>query len=81
MDINEKSLIVGCNYHTTWQRYKGMRFVLIKINGTQATLKTRTTNRQFSTNVKDLIFIMTNYNINKANKIIHESRPIKSKLQ
>ncbi len=62
-------LVIGCNYHTTWQKYAGMRFVLTGINGTKAKMKTRKTNRRFETNISDLIFIETEHNINKANRL------------
>lgn len=69
--INEKSIIVGCNYHLTWQKNKAMRFVLADINEKYALMKTRTTNAKFWTNKKDLIFIMSNHNIEKAKKILY----------
>jgi hypothetical protein len=64
--IDKNSIVIGCNYHTKWQKDKGMRFVLKEINGDKARLITRKTNRDFWTNVSDLIFIMTKYNIDKA---------------
>ncbi len=64
-------LIIGCNYHTTWQKNPGMRFVLTSISedGMTATLETRKTNKKFKTKVTDLIFINTSYNIEKAKKL------------
>ncbi len=59
-------IAVGCNYHTTWQKHKAMRFVLVEIKGDKSRLKTRQTNKDFWTNVKDLIFIESNYNKRKA---------------
>ena len=55
-----ENLIVGCNYHTKWQRNKSMRFVLAEIKEDKARLKTRNTKKDFWTNVSDLIFIETN---------------------
>ena len=65
-------IIIGCNYHTTWQKNKAMRFVLRKIEGDKAQLGTRTTNKLFWTNVADLIFIQTTYNCQKAIKLSKE---------
>jgi hypothetical protein len=62
-------IIVGCNYHTTWQKHKSMRFVLVEIKGEKARLQTRNTNKDFWTNIKDLIFIETKYNKQKAIKL------------
>jgi len=67
--MSEPKLIIGCNYHTTWQSHKAMRFVLSEIKGDKALLTTRNTKRSFWTDVKDLIFIETSYNQNKANKL------------
>lgn len=64
--LPENKLIIGCNYHTKWQSDKRMRFILKKINGDKALLATRITKKEFWTNVSDLIFIETNYNIEKA---------------
>lgn len=61
-------LVNGCNYHTSWQSHKSMRFVLHsfdKVKGV-ATLKTRGTRRIFKTKISDLIFIQTGYNRSKA---------------
>jgi len=46
-----------------------MRFVLLKINGTVATLATTRTCKQFTTKVSDLIFIDTDHNNGKADLI------------
>lgn len=62
-------LVIGCNYHTKWQRVKSMRFVLAEIKGDKARLKTRRTNKDFWCNVSDLIFIETNYNTRKADRL------------
>lgn len=59
-------LVIGCNYHTTWQRHKAMRFVLVEIKGGRARLATRSTKRQFWTNTADLVFIDTEANVEKA---------------
>ena len=68
-DITEKTIVVGCNYHTTWQKHKGMRFVLEEVRDDKARLTTRNTGKDFWTKVDDLIFIMTDYNISKALKL------------
>lgn len=46
-----------------------MRFVLLDICGDSAYLGTRTTNRRFYTKVSDLIFIKTNHNIQKYDRL------------
>lgn len=63
-------IIVGCNYHTTWQSNKGMRFVLAGIENGKARLQTRNTNKSFLTNLDDLIFINTDHNKRKAKSLI-----------
>lgn len=74
-------IVIGCNYHTTWQRDKGMRFVLVAINGTKATLETRRSNKRFETNINDLIFIKTLHNTLKADRIEHlNGKMIHSKI-
>ena len=60
---------IGCNYHTTWQAHKAMRFVLVEVKGDRARLRTRTTGKDFWTDVKDLIFISTSHNRRKANEL------------
>ena len=60
---------IGCNYHTKWQSNKGMRFVLKEIKGDKCLLYTRTTKREFWTNVSDLIFITTTHNKLKAQRL------------
>lgn len=64
-------LVVGCNYHTTWQRHPGMRFVLSELSKdkTQAKLSTRNTKKEFWCKVSDLIFIESVHNKQKADKI------------
>lgn len=64
-----QQLIIGCNYHTTWQSHPAMRFVLIEVKGDKARLKTRASKKDFWTDVKDLIFIDTNYNRNKGKRL------------
>jgi len=66
---NPNHIQIGCNYHTKWQANKAMRFVLKEIKGDRACLATRTTQKNFWTNVSDLIFITTNHNIEKAIKL------------
>ena len=65
----EPRLVVGCNYHATWQTDKAMRFVLTKLRGSRARLETRRTKKKFWTDTGDLIFITSNCNIKKAQKI------------
>ena len=46
-----------------------MRFVLVEVKGDKARLKTRASKKDFWTDVKDLIFIDTNYNRNKGKRL------------
>lgn len=62
-------IIIGCNYHTVWQSNKSMRFVLIEIYNDKAKLMTRTSRKNFWTNVSDLIYIHTNHNNKKAREL------------
>jgi hypothetical protein len=62
-------LVIGCNYHTTWQSDSRMRFILKEIKGDKARLATRVSKKDFWTDVKDLIFIETSYNKNKAERL------------
>lgn len=63
-------IVIGCNYHTTWQSKKGMRFVLVALIGDdKAVLQTRVTNKRFTTNISDLIFIESDYNKKKADTL------------
>jgi hypothetical protein len=59
-------LVIGCNYHTTWQSNKAMRFVLLEVDGDRAKLGTRYGSKPFWTNTSDLIFIESKYNKDKA---------------
>lgn len=65
MDANVR-IVIGCNYHTTWQANRGMRFVLKEVKGDRARLQTRTTRKDFWTNVSDLIFIETSFESTSA---------------
>jgi hypothetical protein len=69
-----KKLVIGCNYHTTWQAHKAMRFVLSAIdkNTNRALLYTRHTKKCFWTSIDSLIFIETKYNQAKADRLINE---------
>ena len=69
MKHEEIKLVIGCNYHTTWQSNKSMRFVLIEVKEGQARLKTRTTNKNFWTKVSELVFIESKYNKAKADRL------------
>lgn len=62
----ENHIKVGCSYHTTWQRKKAMRFVLMEVNGTKARLQGKENKKDFFTNVSSLIFIESDYNKRKA---------------
>jgi len=66
-------LVIGCNYHLTWQSNKAMRFVLTELKGNQAKVKTRTTKKEFWCNKEDLIFIQTYHNRVKARKIMEQT--------
>lgn len=77
--LSAEELVIGCNYHTTWQSDSRMRFVLISVNGTKAKLSTRRTQKTFETNVSDLIFIKSDYNKNKAKEILkHQTNLLKT---
>ncbi|MDA3818508.1 MAG: hypothetical protein PF486_14090 [Prolixibacteraceae bacterium] len=65
-------LVIGCNYHTTWQKHRNMRFVLTELKGDKARLQTRKTGCDFWTDTKDLIWIDTNHNNNKAKEYLNE---------
>lgn len=69
-----KKLVIGCNYHTKWQSHKAMRFVLVEIKGIRARLQTRNTQKDFWTNVEDLIFIDTEHNNKKAEILTAKSK-------
>ena len=69
-------IVIGCNYHTKWQSNKGMRFVLVEINGNKARLQTRKTYKDFWTNIEDLVFIDSVYNQKKANILTAKSEQI-----
>ena len=59
-------IVIGCNYHTTWQSNKSMRFVLVEVYNDKARLITRASRKDFWTNVSDLIYIRTKHNNEKA---------------
>lgn len=67
---NNQLLVIGCNYHTTWQSHKAMRFILADIKDNKALLETRTTNNKFYTKIEDLIFIDSKHNKQKACEIL-----------
>ena len=72
----ENNLIIGCNYHTTWQSNPAMRFVLKAVDGNKATLMTRRTNKEFTCLTKDLIFVDTPYNRDKRLGILIEMKKL-----
>lgn len=74
-NLTTSTLIVGCNYHTKWQKHKAMRFVLKEIKGDKARLITRTSNKDFWTNISDLIFIFSKHNIKKATSLTNSETP------
>lgn len=76
IDFNKtpNPIIIGCNYHTSWQKYAGMRFVLSEINNDKARLETRTTKKSFWTDISDLIFISSEHNRKKANQLITKTK-------
>lgn len=63
---SENPIVIGCNYHTTWQSDPKMRFILAEVIDQKARLITRRTKKSFWTNVEDLIFIRSEHNIKKA---------------
>lgn len=65
----DTKIVIGCNYHIKSQKDKSMRFVLIEVNGGFARLATRTTMSVFWVEVGDLVFINTDVNKEKANRI------------
>lgn len=66
---NKNPIVIGCNYHTTWQSDPKMRFVLAEVVDQRARLITRRTKKSFWTNVEDLIFIQSEHNIKKAKNV------------
>lgn len=61
--------IIWCNYHTKRQSKKGMRFILLKIEWERALIGTRGTLKLLWTSISDLIFVNSEHNIEKANRI------------
>lgn len=68
--MKDQLIVVGCNYHTTWQSDKAMRFILSEVRGNRVRLTTRISKTSFWTNKSDLIFIDTEHNREKAEKIL-----------
>ena len=70
---NGYPIVLGCNYHTTWQRYTGMRFVLKSVNmaNNTAIMITRRTKKEFTTNINDLVFINSVKNRDKADRLLN----------
>lgn len=62
-------IIIGCTYRTTWQDKHEMVFILAGFRGEKARLITRTTDKAFWTNEKDIIFSPTEKNIQKAKRL------------
>lgn len=71
---NNQKLVVGCNYHTKWQKNKSMRFVLKELKDNKARLVTRRTKADFWVDIDDLIFINTAYNKSKAEKLLNKKQ-------
>ena len=67
-------VIVGCNYHTSWQSDSRMRFVLSEVKGEKARLTTRNSRKNFWTNVDDLVWIDTRHNNKKGENLIRYGR-------
>ena len=67
--MREQIIKIGCNYHTTWQSDKAMRFILVEIKDNKVRLQTRNTKKDFWTDIEDLIFIQTKHNINKSKRL------------
>lgn len=63
-------LVLGCNYHITWQSNKAMRFVLDDIKGDVAHMITRRTMKRFTCKVDELIVIRSAYNSYKAKDLL-----------
>lgn len=70
--------VVGCNYHTSWQRNRNMRFVLVDINieKGKARLITKRTKADFWTNLNDLVWIDSTHNRDKAERLINDETGI-----
>lgn len=68
---NGEKIVIGCNYHTTWQTSRAMRFVLdlVTFSNGRARLITRNTKKVFWVYIDDLIFIKTEHNKVKARKL------------
>lgn len=65
-NFDSNPIVIGCNYHTTWQEHRAMRFVLSGIKYNEAKLTTRRTKRTFWTKLIDLKFINSHTNRSKA---------------
>lgn len=61
-----QKIVIGCNYHTTWQSDPRMRFILWDIKGDKVLLRTRNTKKEFWTDGSSLIFINSMHNNSKA---------------
>ena len=70
--ITEKSIVIGCNYHLSWQSDSRMRFILKEVKDGKARMATRRTNKNFWCDLKDLIFILSVHNKNKAKEILKQ---------
>lgn len=64
-----QKIVIGCNYHTTWQSNPSMRFVLESVDGDNVILSTRRTNKRFTTKKDSLIFVNSAHNCRKAEQI------------
>ena len=54
MDLRPINLVVGRNYHTTWQTAKGMRFILKQLSGSKALLGTMYNSKTYWVDVDQL---------------------------
>lgn len=68
-NVNGEFVVIGCNYKTTWQNNNSMRFVLTEVKGDKARLQTRATRKNFWTDLKDIVFIKSGYNKDKAKEL------------
>ena len=73
MELSKSTIVVGCNYHTTWQSHRSMRFVLKEVKDSKARLITRGSGKDFWTDIESLIFIMSAHNMRKAKDILKKN--------
>lgn len=69
-----RRIVIGCNYHTNWQSSRSMRFVLTDVKDGKAKLQTRHSKKTFWTELDDLIFIKTETNMIKAERLTKKGK-------